>query len=241
MNITLRSSQLPLLACAIMVAIPRSSDAVVRLSQNFDTDPVNYTLPAGSAFVQDGTTPTKYWNLSAAVGASLNPNITGNTTTYLTGQDMDPPLPFTTTAPARMDFSVNVAGFTNLTLSIALAGLPSAEDENYVRAFTDNDGDGTYETPVFSFLGGVTDNQPYTETTTGEQLTPAFQTFANRALSFPTAADRNLRLRLELFNDTGSLNEAIGVDNILIEGIPEPTTSLLLLTGLLGFARRRAR
>jgi len=134
-----------------------------------------------------------------------------------------------------IDFNVSVAGFTGLTLSVDLAGLSFPEPENYVRAFSDNDGDGFFETPIFNFAG--TGNLPYTETTSGVQLTASFQTFSFPVNS-PVPGD-TLRLRFELYNDTNSLNEASAIDNIRIDGIPEPTAGLLLLTGLLGFARRR--
>jgi hypothetical protein len=47
-------------------------------------------------------------------------------------------------------------------------------------------------------------------------------------------------LRIEFYNDTDSLNEAQGIDNIIVNAaVPEPTASLLLLTGLAAFVRRR--
>ncbi len=228
--------------CLIAVGVAAATSAInaaTILSQNFDTDPVNYVLAPGSEFIV-GANTAKYWNLSNAPGITLNPAIVGNATTYLTGQNMDAPLPFTTGTPAVIDFTVNVTGFTDLKLSIDLAGLFSPEPENFVRVFTDDDNDGFYETPVFSFAG--TGNAPYTDfiiDPNGITLTETFTTFPNLPLNFPTAADRNLRVRLELYNDTDSLNEAIGVDNIVISGVPEPTTGLLTLTGLLALMRRR--
>ncbi|MDB6171062.1 MAG: hypothetical protein JWL59_373 [Chthoniobacteraceae bacterium] len=224
-----------ILAAGIL-ASAASTHAATVFSQNFDTSPVNYTLPANSTLIHQGT---KYWELSKNLGADLNPSILGNTTNYLTGQNMDAALPFAEAAPAQIDFAVNVAGFSNFTLSIDLAGLPSAETANFVRAFTDNDGDGVYETSVFNFVGS--NNSPYIDAVTGGQLSATFQTFSNFALSAPTAADQNLRVRFELFNDTDSLNEALAMDNIVVTGIPEPTTGLLIFTGLLGLASRRRK
>ena len=102
-------------------------------------------------------------------------------------------------------------------LSIALAGMPTAETINFIRAKTDNDGDGTYETTIFNFSGS--NNSAYADTTLGA-LTSAFQTFSNLVLPTPTAPDGMLRLRFETFNDTDSANEATGFDSILISGTP---------------------
>jgi len=227
-----------ILAGSIWAAVASSSHAATILQQNFDTDPINYIV---SPFVQQGTgldATSKYFDLSNNIPTTIrNPNILGNTTNYLTGQNMDAPLPFDTNNPAHLDFTVFVGPATDLKLSIDLAGLLAPEPENYVRCFTDNDGDGFYENPIFNFQG--TGNLPYTETTTGQTLNGTFQTFANWVLPSPDAPDKMLRVRFDIFDDTDSQNEAIGVDNIVITGVPEPTTGLLLLTGLLGCTRRR--
>jgi len=200
-----------ILIAGILAAAPQIYAQRPLLTQDFDTSPVNYTLPPNSAFIHQGT---KYWDLSSNLGADLNPRILGNTTTYLTGQNMDPALPFSTTNPAQIDFMVNVGTFANLKFSIDLAGIPTAEVENYVRAFTDDDGDGFYETQVFNFVGA--NNTPYIDAASGGQLSATFQTFSNFALNTPTALDKILRIRIEVYNDTDSLNEAIGLDNIVI-------------------------
>jgi MYXO-CTERM domain-containing protein len=217
----------------------RQSIAATLLSQNFDTDPENYTH---SLFAFQASDPTRYFGLSNA-GMSLNPGVTGNTTVHLAGQNMDGDgdgtLTYSTGAPANVDFTVSAAGFTDLKLSIDLAGMPNVEPENYVRMFEDVDGDGFYESVIFNFLGGG--NSPYTDITLGE-LSGEFKTFADVPLLSPTAADGMLRLRLEIFNDTQSQNEASGVDNIIISGtVPEPATGLtgLLALGALGLRRRR--
>ena len=54
-------------------------------------------------------------------------------------------------------------------------------------------------------------------------LSTAFKTFTYIALPTPTASDGNLRLRLEVFCDTNNLgvdSENIGIDNIVIAGMP---------------------
>jgi hypothetical protein len=134
-----------------------------------------------------------------------------------------------------VDFTVSVAGFTDIRLSIDAAGMPTVEVENYVRAFVDSNGDGFYETPIFNFVGS--NNSPYIDATLGA-LSGAFATFPN--ISLPTPTDGIMRLRLEIFNDTQSLNEASGVDNILITGtVPEPGSALLALAGGFCVLRRR--
>jgi hypothetical protein len=171
----------------------------------------------------------------------VNPGVTGNATVYLAAQNMDGDgdgtLTYSTGAPANVDFTVSAAGFTNLQLSIDLAGMPNVEPENYIRAFTDVDGDGFFETQLFNFLGAG--NTAYADVTLGA-LTANFATFTNISLPSPTAPDGMLRLRLEIFNDTQSQNEASGVDNILITGtVPEPASAVLALLGGFCLIRRR--
>jgi len=232
------------LASVSAVFLAPSSKAAIVLSENFeDSATVIPRLAPGSEFIQlPSADPNeqRYWDLSNSVDPTmLNPSITGNATNYLTGQNMDTPMPFSQFTPAIVDFNVDVTGNSDLRLSIDLAGLTSPEPENFVRVFTDDDGDGFYETPVFNFQG--TGNLPYTETTTGQQLTPEFQTFADLILNTPIAADGMLRVRLEMYNDTNSRNEAIGIDNVVITGIPEPSSLAVLAgaVGVLGLVRRR--
>lgn len=233
-----------------------STKAATILSQNFDTDPVNYTLPADPAvplgaqsdpFRVDAVDPSRYWALSNTPGIVLEPSITGNDTVYLAAKninnDGDGTLQFDQFNPAQIDFSVNATGLTGLTLSITLAGAPGAETENFIRAFTDDDGDGIYETgtPVFNFTG--TNNSAYIDTVSGAfTLTTEFTPFTF-TLNSPTSADGLLRLRFEIFNDTNNVAvpEAVGLDNILIGGVPEPSSLVVLAgaVGMLGIIRRR--
>jgi hypothetical protein len=227
-----------LVFAASLGGMVRQSSALTLLSQNFDTDPVNYTH---SPFAFQASDPTRYFGLSNA-GMSLNPGVTGNATVYLAGQNMDADgdgtLTYSTGAPANLDFTVSAAGVTDLKLSIALAGMPSVEVENYIRMFEDVDGDSFYETQIFNFLGA--NNSPYIDATLGA-LTGEFTNFANIPLISPTAVDGMLRLRLEVFNDTNSQTEASGVDNILVTGVPEPAAAAsgLLAIGALFLRRRR--
>ena len=233
---------------AALFTLSSHAGAASILSQNFDTDPVNFTLPGISdPFRIDTVDPARYWAPSNFPGVAVNPGITGATGVYLGAQNINNDgdgftLTFDTAGPngpAEIDFTVNVSSFTDLSLSIALAGIPTAEVENYLRAFTDLDGDGFFETPVFNFTGSA--NSAYTDGLLGA-LTENFATF-NIALSEPTAADGNLRLRFQIFNDTQSQNEATGLDEILISGtprIPEPSAAVLGLATLgLCFRRRR--
>ena len=204
----------------VTLTVSQGALPVPFLSQNFDDDPVNYT---NSPFVVGATDKNDYWALSnTGDGMLLNTNFTDASGTYLTGQDMDAGggLAFTTGAPAFIDFTVPATGYVDLRLSIALAGAPKAENINYVRAKLDNDGDGTYETTLFNFVGNS--NSAYTDTVLGA-LSTAFKTFTYIALPTPTASDGNLRLRLEVFCDTNNLgvdSENIGIDNIVIAGMP---------------------
>ncbi|MCX6880163.1 MAG: autotransporter-associated beta strand repeat-containing protein [Verrucomicrobia bacterium] len=205
-----------------LAAMPATAADVTFLSQNFSTDPVNYTLPGiSSPFRQNGA--NIFWALSNLAGLTLNPNITGSDGTYLAVQNIDglATNPFSTTSPAQIDFTVSASAYVNLKLSIALAGMPGAETVNFVRAKTDNDGDGTYETVIFNFTSPGADNQPYTDSVLGQlTATGAFKTFPNIALPTPTAPDGMLRLRLETFNDSNTVpsGESTGIDSILISG-----------------------
>lgn len=236
----MKSSTLFVFAASIAASAPLSR-AVVVLSQNFDTDPVNYT---NTPFVIDTVDPARYWAPSNTPGIAVNPGISGNETTYLAAQNMNNDgdgfsLTFDTNNPAFLSFDVNVTGYTDLNLSLDLAGMPTAEVENYLRAFTDVDGDGFYELMLFNFTGS--NNSPYTDAVLGT-LASEFATFSNIALPSPTAPDGLLRLRLEVFNDTNSQNEAHGIDNIVISGtIPEPGSTMLAGLAGLCFLRRRRR
>ncbi len=228
----MKSSAIAFLAAGLLTS---QSRATLILSQNFDGDPVNYTH---SPFAFQATDPTRYFGLSNA-GMTLNAGVTGNATVFLAAQNMDADgdgtLTYSTGAPANVDFTVSVAGFTDIRLSIDAAGMPTVEVENYIRAFVDTNADGIYETPIFNFVGA--NNSAYIDATLGA-LSGTFATFGN--ISLPSPTDGIMRLRLEIFNDTQSLNEASGVDNILITGtVPEPGSVLLALAGGFCVLRRR--
>jgi hypothetical protein len=212
------------------VNVLAATGPVTLMSQNFSTDPVNYTLPGNSSpFRFDAALTSRYWAKSDLAGLTLNAGVTGNVGPYLATQNIDGnTVTFSDTAPAQIDFTVAAANYGSLKLSIALAAMPTAETINFIRAKTDNNGDGTYETTLFEFKGS--NNSAYTDGVLGA-LTAAFKTFSNVALPAPTAADGKLRLRLESFNDTESLNEATGIDSIVISGttlgpVVPPTVAL---------------
>lgn len=197
-------------------AAPGQAPAVL-LSQNFSSDPVNYTLPGKSSPLRHAAGP-RYWAISNTPGLAVNPGITGNDGAYLATQNInDGDFAFSEDSPAQIDFTIPAANFSNLKLSIALAAMPTAEANNFIRALTDANGDGTYETTLFHFKGG--NNSAYADPVHGA-LTSSFRTLSNIPLPEPTAADGKLRLRLESFNDTESQNEATGIDTILISGTP---------------------
>jgi hypothetical protein len=207
------------------------------ISQNFDDTPVNYTSTVL------GGTGTTYYNLSNTAGITLNPGISGATGVYLTGQDMDAAAvggAYSTTSPGRLTFNaVNVSGLNQLKLSISIAGLPTAETENYVRAFIDSDNDAIFETQLFNFQGAS--NSAYIDQVVPSlgQLSGAFQTFT---VNIPQPSSGFLNLQIQQFNDTSSLNEATGIDNIVVTGeaVPEPASlGLIGLGGIALLARRR--
>lgn len=153
------------------------------ISQDFDTDPVNYTGSPFAVKVSDGT---RHYALSNTPDIILNPGITGNASVYLAAQNMnndgDGTLTYDAGLPAIMNFDVDATGFSDLKLSINLAGMPSAETENYIRALVDVDGDTFYETLVFDFRG--INNTAYTDALLGP-LSGEFLNFANISLRPP--------------------------------------------------------
>ncbi|MCX6877089.1 MAG: autotransporter-associated beta strand repeat-containing protein [Verrucomicrobia bacterium] len=209
----MKPSSLPIPAVFALLAMNASADPL--LTQNFSTDPVNYTLPGISSPFRYYAGP-RYWALSDMAGLTVNAAMTGSDGPYLGAQNLNEGgFTFTETAPAQLDFTVSAASYTNLKLSIALAGMPAAETANFIRAKTDNDGDGTYETTIFNFYGN--NNSAYVDASLGA-LSAEFKTFSEIALPAPTAGDGMLRLRLETFNDTDSANEATGIDTVAITG-----------------------
>src|SRR5215217_8050870 len=104
-----KSLRFAILTGSILAATEATSQAVILYQQNFDTDPVDYTA---SPFQNQGTgldTSSRYWDLKNNIPATiLNPGILGNDTNYVTGQNMDAPLPFTATAPAFIDVSADI-------------------------------------------------------------------------------------------------------------------------------------
>ena len=237
------------LTLTLMAFAPLANAATV-LSQNWDTDPVNYTLPGiSNPFRFQVSDPTRYWGPTSMVGVTPNAGVVGASGFYLGAQNMnndgDGTLAFDTNGlPGQVEFTVTVSDFTNLQLSVALAGMPTAEVENYLRAEVDLDGDAFYETTLFAFTGGVggvsnTQYQDLGPNLLGD-LSGEFRTVL---VNLPQPGDGTLRLRFSIFNDTNSQNEAHGVDTILITGdrvVPEPSSAVLGLAALaLGFRRRR--
>jgi len=160
---------------AMFTLAAANGSAVTLLSQNFSTDPVNYSLPGASNPFRFYVGP-RYWAKSDMSGLAVNAAITGSDGPYLGAQNLnDGGFSFSAAAPAQIDFTVLATGYTQLKLAIALAGLPAAETENFIRAKTDNDGDGTYETTVFDFKGN--NNSAYIDSGLGA-LTVSFQVFS---------------------------------------------------------------
>lgn len=210
---------------SLTVLMAADGFAATLLSQNFSTDPTNYTLPGASSPFRYYSGP-RYWAISDMPGLTVNAGVTGGDGPYLAAQNLDGGgFTFSAAAPPQIDFAVPAAGYADLKLAIALAGMPAAETENFIRARTDNDGDGTYETPVFDFKGSS--NSAYTDAALGA-LTAAFRTFTGIALAKPTAGDGLLRLRLEVYNDTDSANEAAGIDSILVSGTPAQLSTAIV-------------
>lgn len=205
-------------AALVLVRLCASADGAeftTLLSENFSGASANYTLPGASNPFRFYAGP-RYWALSNTPGLTPNAGVSANDGAYLAIQNInDGGFAFTSASPAQIDFSVPAAGYKTLTLSIALAGMPAAEAENFIRAKADSDGNGTYETTIFNFQGSS--NSAYTDAVLGA-LTGAFKTFPDISLPLPSAADGRLRLRIEAFNDTESFNEASGIDNIVIKG-----------------------
>lgn len=225
-----------------------SLHAFTLISQNFEVGTtVNYT---GTSFVNSTTSNESYYNINTSVVAPnvVNNSFVGNSTRYLTGQDMDAGggVAFSSTAPAFLNFTIsNAAGFSNYMLTVDLAGGLTPENTNFVRAFTDNDGNGTYETAIFNFAG--TTNSPYVNSLNNtQQLSKTFSTFSYN-LAAPTGVNTDLRVRFEFFNDSATIlagtngtDEVFAFDNLLVTAIPEPATSLTFVSALfLGLVRRR--
>jgi len=201
-----RPGQVPGAFIAALLAAP-TAQAVDILSQNFDTDPVNYTLTGAQ------TAGTSYFALSNAGGITLNPNLNGAAGVYFT---MQAPA----ANPCQLTFDpVSIADYEDLKLSIALAGGTGVETADFIRAVLDTNGDGTYETTLFNFKG--TGNLPYNDTSLGN-LSTTFSTFSGIVLP---AGDGTLRLRIETWSSSLT-NENVGFDSILISGTTSGVTSI---------------
>jgi autotransporter-associated beta strand protein len=180
------------------------------LSQNFDTDPVNYAVTGAQAV------GSNYFALSNAAGITLNPNLTGASGVYFT---MQAPA----TNPCQLTFNpVSMAGFTSPTLSISLAGAAAVEADNYLRLLADTNGDGTYETTIFNFAG-TGNNTAYKDSSALNLgvLSAAFNTFTG--IPMPVG-DGTLRLRIETWSNS-TTNENNGFDSIIVSGTTAPTPS----------------
>ena len=194
---------------------PTSADTLV--TQNFDTDPVNYTT--SGFFVQNaatGPTGTRYFNLSNAANINLNLGITGADGVYIAVQDADTTVApvYTDAAPPTLTFNNVGAAGVDLQLAISLAGLPTVEANNFIRAQVDMTGRGDWRN-IFNFVGGNPADGPYKNG--AEDLTGAF---ANFSYTVPKPLDGVLRLRVQSFNNTDSLNEASGFDSIVVTSTP---------------------
>ena len=200
-------------AIVVVLSLPggRAVLAVDLLTQNFDSDPVNYAVTGAQA------AGTSYFALSNNPGITLNTNLTGASGVYFTGQAA-------AANPCQLTFDpVSLTGYTSPTLSIALAGATAVESDNFLRAYLDTDGNGTYETTLFNFFGNS--NSPYHDSSALNlgDLGFAFKTFPN--LPLPTG-DGTIRLRVEWWSNSVT-NENVGIDSIAIAG-----TSLGPLTGV---------
>lgn len=212
----------PVVAAALLLASPAGAATIQTELFESDGDGIRYTLTGAGGFGTDN-----FFGLSSQ--GTLPAGFSGfEGTDFLAGRDLND---FSGGVPNPRAFdlvAVDTSGFSSVTVSILLAATPTtweSADPDFLRVWA-VDADGVLPPVLLDAFVPVSASNSNLVNGSGTALGLAFQDFTWNA----PAGMTNLIVRIETYSTGGA--EAVGIDDIRIEGtpIPEPSSALILLS-----------
>ena len=233
-----------------------TATADVIMMEDFEDATLEYSGPADSLTDQGNR---DFYGRTGNFGSYTLSNVQGST--YYAAEDIDSalPNPILSGSPLDLDFSVNIANYTNLSFDILMAeddstdGNEDWDAHEHFLVFYQIDG-GSFinlfaiEAPEPS--GDLTNNAPQEDTDfngvgDGTVITDTFSQFTKSIFGTGTTLNLTIRYLSDSNPSAGSMagDEDIAFDNVTISGtiVPEPTTFTLFAIGLGMFASQRRR